>query len=89
MGAAEFAAAQDIFGSIPGMSPTHPGKRLQRQVTITNEATLVSRNLKPTKNGYSPPIDCQPEKYSVTAEQTGFKTNDKEGQCLSAGSADG
>ena len=83
-GAAEFAAAQDIFGRIAGTVTDSSGATVANaKVTITNEATLISRNVTADKNGYYAADELPAGTYSVTAEQTGFKTTTKKGNVLS------
>ena len=86
VGAAEFAAAQDIFGHIAGTVTDSSGATVANaKVTITNEATLISRNVTADKNGYYAADELPAGTYSVTGEQTGFKTTTKKGNVLSAG----
>src|SRR5580658_4191836 len=86
VGAAESAAAQDIFGRIAGTVIDSSGATVANaKVTITNEATLISRNVTADKNGYYAADELPAGTYSVTAEQTGFKTTTKKGNVLSAG----
>jgi len=82
----EFAAAQDIFGRIAGTITDSSGATVANaKVTITNEATLISRNVTADKNGYYAADELPAGTYSVTGEQTGFKTTTKKGNVLSAG----
>src|SRR5271170_605719 len=86
LGAAEFAAAQDIFGRIAGTITDSSGATVANaKVTISNEATLISRNVSADKNGYYAADELPAGTYSVTGEQAGFKTTTKKGNVLSAG----
>src|SRR6202030_1167325 len=85
-GAGEFAAAQDIFGRIAGtITDSSGGAVPNAQVTITNEATLISRNVTADKSGYFAADELPAGTYSVTGEEAGFKTTTKKGNVLSAG----
>ncbi len=85
-GTVEFAIAQDIFGRIVGTVTDSSGATVPDvKVTIVNEATLISRNVTADKNGYFAADELPAGTYTVTAEQTGFKTTTKRGNALSAG----
>jgi hypothetical protein len=85
-GAAKFAAAQDIFGRIAGTITDSSGAVVaDAKITITNEATLIPRTITADKSGYFAADELPAGTYSVTAEQTGFKTMTKRGNVLSAG----
>src|SRR5271155_3228519 len=86
LGAAEFAAAQDIFGRIAGTITDSSGATVANaKVTISNEATLISRNVSADKNGYYAADELPAGTYSLVAEKTGFKKTTKQGNVLSAG----
>jgi hypothetical protein len=85
-GAGEFAVAQDIFGRIAGTITDSSGGVVPNiKVTITNEATQVSRAVTTDKNGYFVADQLQAGTYTVSAEQSGFKTVNKGGNILTAG----
>src|SRR5580704_10347889 len=85
-GPGQFAAAQDIFGRIAGtITDSSGGAVANAQVMITNEATLIRRNVAADKNGYFAADELPAGTYSVTAEQNGFKTTTKKGNVLAAG----
>ena len=85
-GPGQFAAAQDIFGRIAGtITDSSGGAVANAQVVITNEATLIRRNVAADKNGYFAADELPAGTYSVTAEQNGFKTTTKKGNVLAAG----
>ncbi len=85
-GAGEFAAAQDIFGRIAGTVTDSSGATVANaKITIVNEATQISRNTTADKNGFYAADELPAGTYSVTAEQTGFKTTTETGNALSAG----
>src|SRR5580693_3105584 len=85
-GPGQFAAAQDIFGRIAGtVTDSSGGAVANAQVMITNEATLIRRNVAADKNGYFAADELPAGTYSVTAEQNGFKTTTKKGNVLAAG----
>jgi hypothetical protein len=85
-GSHEFAAAQDIFGRISGTIIDSSGATVANaKVNITNEATLISRSVTADKNGYYAADELPAGTYSVSSEQTGFKTTTKKGNVLSAG----
>jgi hypothetical protein len=85
-GPVKFASAQDIFGRIGGTITDSSGAVVaSAKVTITNEATLISRVVTADKSGYFAADEITAGTYSVTAEQTGFKTTTKTGNVLSAG----
>src|SRR5580692_9160819 len=85
-GAAKFAAAQDIFGRIAGTITDSSGAVVaDAKITITNEATLIARTITADKSGYFAADELPAGTYSVSAEQTGFKTTIKRGNVLSAG----
>src|SRR5271156_4823357 len=86
LGAAEFAAAQDIFGRIAGTITDSSGATVANaKITIINEATQISRNVTADKNGYFAADELPAGTYTVTSEQTGFKTTTKTGNALTAG----
>ena len=85
-GPGQFAAGQDIVGRIAGTVTDSSGASVANaQVTITNEATLIRRNVAADKNGYFAADELPAGTYSVTAEQNGFKTTAKKGNVLTAG----
>jgi hypothetical protein len=85
-GAGKFAAAQDIFGRIAGTVTDSSGATVANaKITIVNEATQISRNTTADKNGFFAADELPAGTYSVTAEQTGFKTTTETGNALSAG----
>src|SRR5579863_2529961 len=85
-GAGQFAAAQDIFGRIAGtITDSSGGAVPNAQVTITNEATLIRRNVAADKSGYFAADELPAGTYSVTVEQNGFKATTKKGNVLTAG----
>ncbi|HET8923384.1 MAG TPA: TonB-dependent receptor [Candidatus Acidoferrum sp.] len=85
-GTTQFALAQDIFGRIAGTITDQSGAVVANaKVTIINEATLVRRNVTAEKNGYFVADELPAGTYTVTAEQTGFKTITKRGNVLTAG----
>jgi hypothetical protein len=84
--AAEFAMAQDIFGRIVGTITDSSGSAVPNaKVTITEEATQISRVLTTEKNGYFVAEELPVGTYTVTAEKAGFKKSTKVGNALSAG----
>jgi hypothetical protein len=86
LGTGEFVAAQDIFGRISGTVTDSSGAVVaDAKITITNEATLISRSVTADKNGYFAADDLPAGTYSVTGEQNGFKKTTKEGNALTAG----
>jgi hypothetical protein len=86
LGTGEFVAAQDIFGRISGTITDSSGAVVaDAKITITNEATLISRSVTADKNGYFAADDLPAGTYSVTGEQNGFKKTTKEGNALTAG----
>jgi hypothetical protein len=85
-GADEFAVAQDIFGRIAGTITDSSGGVVPNiKVTITNEATQVSRTVTTDKSGYFVAEALQAGTYTVSAEQSGFRAVHKEGNNLTAG----
>ena len=65
--AVQFAAAQDIFGRIAGtITDSSGGAVPNAQVTITNEATLIRRNVAADKSGYFAADELPAGTYSVT-----------------------
>src|SRR3984957_9386811 len=84
--AVQFAAAQDIFGRIAGtITDSSGGAVPNAQVTITNEATLIRRNVAADKSGYFAADELPAGTYSITVEQNGFKATTKKGNVLTAG----
>lgn len=85
-GPGQFAAAQDIFGRISGTVTDSSGATVaEAKVTITNEATLIAREITADKNGYFAADQLPAGIYSVSSEQPGFKITTKKGNMLTAG----
>ena len=85
-GAVEFAVAQDIFGRIVGTVTDSSGSAVPNaKVTITEEATQLSRVVITEKNGYFVAEELPVGAYTVTAEKAGFKKSTRVGNALSAG----
>ena len=85
-GAGEFAAAQDIFGRIVGTITDSSGSVVPNaKVTITHEATRLSRVVTTEKNGYFVGEELPVGTYTVMAEKGGFKKSTRVGNVLSAG----
>jgi carboxypeptidase family protein len=85
-GPGQFAAAQDIFGRISGTVTDSSGATVaEAKVTITNEATLIAREITADKNGYFAADQLPAGIYSVSSEQPGFKVTAKKGNMLTAG----
>jgi hypothetical protein len=79
-------AAQDIFGRIAGTISDSSGAVVANaKITLTNEATQISRDVTADKNGYFVADQLPAGTYSVTGEQAGFKTTTKKGNALTAG----
>jgi hypothetical protein len=79
-------AAQDIFGRIAGTITDSSGATVaSAKITIINEATRISRNVTADKNGYFAADELPAGTYTVTSEETGFKTTTKTGNVLTAG----
>src|SRR5271163_3739041 len=85
-GTAALVAGQDIFGRMVGtITDTSGATVANAKVTITNESTLIRRNVTADKNGYFVADELAAGIYTVTGEQTGFKTTSKKGNALTAG----
>lgn len=79
-------AAQSIFGRISGtVTDTQGGAVAGVKITIVNEETKLQRQTTTDSNGYYVATDLPVGVYSVTAEQSGFKTIKKTGNDLVAG----
>src|SRR5258708_2941997 len=84
--AVDFAVAQDIFGRIVGTVTDPSGATVPNvKVAITNDATLVSRDVTADKNGYYVADELPAGTYTVTVKQPGFKTTTKTRNVLAAG----
>jgi hypothetical protein len=84
--AAKLVEAQDIFGRMVGTVTDSSGAVVANtKITIINEATSIRRTLVADKNGYFVADELPAGTYTVTAEQTGFKTTAYRGNVLSAG----
>jgi len=80
------AAAQSIFGRISGtVTDAQGGAVAGVKITIVNEETKLERQTTTDSNGYYVATDLPVGVYSVTAEQSGFKTIKKTGNDLVAG----
>src|SRR5258705_7669489 len=78
--------AQNIFGRISGTVIDQAGAVVPNaKITITNEATKVARTATTDGSGFYVADDLLTGSYSVTAEQTGFKTTYQAGIGLAAG----
>ncbi len=78
--------AQNIFGRISGTVTDPTGAVVPNtKITITNEATKVARTTTTDDSGFYVADDLLAGAYSVTAEQSGFKTITKAGISLAAG----
>lgn len=85
-GPVQFAAGQDIFGRISGTVTDSSGATVaEAKVTITNEATLIVREITADKNGYFAADQLPAGIYSVSSEQSGFKVTTKKRNMLTAG----
>src|SRR4030095_3505979 len=83
---ARFAVAQDIFGRISGtVMDSSDASVSGAKVTITNEATQISRVLTTDKSGYYVADSLAVGTYSVNVEQQGFKSKKQTGNVLVAG----
>jgi hypothetical protein len=83
---ARFAVAQDIFGRISGtVTDSSDASVSGAKVTITNEATQISRVLTTDKSGYYVADSLAVGTYSVNVEQQGFKSKKQTGNVLVAG----
>jgi hypothetical protein len=84
--AVQDASAQDIFGRISGTVTDSSGAAVPDvKITITNEATKLTRTVTGDANGFYVASDLPAGIYSVTAEQQGFKSTTKAGNELVAG----
>jgi hypothetical protein len=82
----EFAGAQDIFGRISGTVLDSSGAVVPNtKITITNEATMLSRAVTADGNGFYVASDLSAGTYSVATEQKGFKSTKRTGNDLAAG----
>ena len=80
------AHPQDIFGTINGTVTDTSGAFVAKaKVTITNEATQISRSVTADDKGYFAVEDLPVGQYTVTADQDRFKTLKKTGNILVAG----
>src|SRR5947207_9096327 len=80
------ATAQSIFGRISGtVTDAQGGAVAGVKITIVNEETKLERQTTTDSNGYYVATDLPVGVYSVTAEQSGFKTIKKTGNDLVAG----
>jgi hypothetical protein len=78
--------AQDVFGRISGTVTDPSGAVVAKaKVTITNEATKVKRSAETDESGFFVVPNLLAANYSVSVEQTGFKTTTKTGNVLVAG----
>ncbi len=85
-GASEFAVAQDIFGRIVGTVTDSSGSAVPNTtVTITDEATRLSRVVTSEKNGYFVADELPVGTYTVVAEKAGFKKFTERGNVVNAG----
>src|ERR1700722_3166300 len=85
-GPGQFADAQDIFGRISGtVTDSSGGTVAGAKVTISNEATLIAREITADKNGYFAADQLPAGIYSVSGEQSGFKITTKKGNMLAGG----
>src|SRR6202012_5017255 len=77
---------QDIVGRISGTVTDSSGASVaEAKVTITNEATLIVREITADKDGYFAADQLPAGIYSVSGEQPGFKITTKKGNMLTAG----
>src|ERR1700744_3920712 len=76
-------AGQDIVGRISGTVTDSSGASVaEAKVTITNEATLIVREITADKDGYFAADQLPAGIYSVSGEQPGFKITTKKGNML-------
>src|SRR5260370_39711174 len=69
------AAAQSIFGRIAGtVTDSQGGVVAGVRISIVNEETKLERQTTTDSNGYYAASDLPVGAYSVSAEQSGFKT---------------
>src|SRR6201984_810504 len=87
VGTGHFAVAQDIVGRISGTVTDAQGAVVpDARVTITNEATRVSRAPVATNGaGFYVADDLPVGTYSVTVEKNGFKRTTVTGYAVTAG----
>jgi outer membrane receptor protein involved in Fe transport len=84
--AARSARPQDIFATINGTVTDSSGAIVPRaKVTITNEATQISRSINADDKGYFVAENLPVGTYTVTVDQDKFKTAKKTGNVLDAG----
>lgn len=84
--AVQKASAQDIVGRISGTVTDSQGAVVpSANVTITNEATNISRTLTTNVSGYYVADDLPVGKYTVTVEAKGFKKTLVAGNAVTAG----
>ena len=82
----DLAVAQDIVGRISGTVTDAQGAVVPgASVTITNEATNISRTLTANGSGYYVADDLPVGKYTVTVEAKGFKKTSVAGNPVTAG----
>ncbi|MFZ0821845.1 MAG: carboxypeptidase regulatory-like domain-containing protein [Candidatus Acidiferrales bacterium] len=80
------ARSQDIFGTINGTVTDTSGAVVPKaKVTITNEATQISRTVTADDKGYYVATDVPVGTYTVTVDMDKFKTIKKTGNVLVAG----
>jgi hypothetical protein len=78
--------AQDIFGTINGTVTDKTGALVpDAKVTITNEATQISRPITADDKGYYVATDLPVGTYTITVEKDKFKTVKNTGNALVAG----
>jgi Carboxypeptidase regulatory-like domain/TonB-dependent Receptor Plug Domain len=80
------ASAQDVFGRISG-TVTDPSAAVvpKAKVTITNQATNVTRTAETDETGFYVVPNVIAGTYEVAVEHSGFKTTTKTGNVLVAG----
>ncbi len=84
--AVQLGRSQDIFGTINGTVTDTTGAVVSNaKVTITNEATQISRPITADDKGYYVAADLPVGTYTVTIDMEKFKTVKKTGNVLVAG----
>jgi hypothetical protein len=83
---AQQARSQDIFGNINGTVTDTTGAVVPgAKVTVTNEATQISRSIPADDKGYFVFEELPVGQYTVTVDRDKFKTTKKTGNVLVAG----